>query len=201
MHAEAEAIIGLYSRHATAWDEARGDHLREGAWLDRFLALLSPGGTILDLGCGSGRPIARYCIEKGHPVTGIDASPQLIALARERFPDQDWRVADMRTLELGRRFEGILAWHSLFHLTPEDQEAMFPILRAHAASGAALMFTSGWNRGVAMGRFQGEPLYHASLDPDEYYRLLAGHGFKALAHEVMGAADAGAGAIWLARQA
>jgi 2-polyprenyl-3-methyl-5-hydroxy-6-metoxy-1,4-benzoquinol methylase len=200
MDGEAERIIGLYRRHARAWDEARGDRLREGAWLDRFLAMLPPGGRVLDLGCGSGRPMARACLERGHAVTGIDTSEELIELCRERFPGGDWRVGDMRTLDLGERFDGIMAWHSLFHLTPADQEAMFAVIEAHAAPGAALMFTSGLNRGVAMGRFQGEPLYHASLDPDEYHALLRAHGFRYTAHEV-GQAEAGAAAVWLARRA
>jgi hypothetical protein len=39
----------------------------------------------------------------------------MIALARERLPEQEWIVADMRRLALDRRFEGILAWHSYFH--------------------------------------------------------------------------------------
>ena len=198
MHTEADDIIDLYRRHAVAWDEARGDRLREGGWLDRFLELLPPGGTVLDLGCGSGRPMARYCIEKGFPVLGVDSSPELIALCRQRFPDQAWEVGDMRSLDLGRRFDGILAWHSLFHLAPEDQEAMFPLFARHARPGAALMFTSGWNRGVAIGAFQGERLYHASLDPDEYHALLKANGFRSLAHRV-GEQEAGAGAVWLAQ--
>ncbi len=199
MHAADDDIIELYRRHAQAWDEARGDQLREGRWLDRFLALLPPGGRVLDLGCGSGRPMARYCLERGYAVTGVDAAPELIALCRERLPDGAWEVADMRRLALGRRFDGLLAWHSLFHLTPEHQAAMFDVFEAHTAPGAALMFTSGLNRGMAMGRFQGEPLYHASLDPDEYHACLAAHGFKCVAHEV-GQAEAGAAAVWLARR-
>jgi len=200
MDRAADDIIGLYRRHARAWDQARGNRLREGTWLQRFLALLPPGGEVLDLGCGSGRPIARHCLDQGRRVFGVDASPELIALCRERFPDQTWEVADMRTLALGRRFDGVLAWHSLFHLRPEDQEAMFAVFAAHAAPGAPLMFTSGWNRGVAMGEFQGERLYHASLDPDEYHALLRTHGFKVLAHEV-DQAEAGAAAVWLAQSA
>ena len=195
----ADEIIGLYRRHAEAWDRARSDRLREGAWLGRFLELIPAGGTVLDLGCGGGRPMASHCIEQGYAVTGVDASPELIALCRQRFPEQTWEVADMRGLDLGRRFDGLLAWHSLFHLRPEDQEAMFPVFARHAAAGAALMFTSGWNRGVAMGQFQGERLYHASLDPDEYHALLKAHGFKALAHKV-DEHEAGAGAVWLARR-
>jgi hypothetical protein len=33
-------------------------------------------------------------------------------MRRERFPDQGWIVADMRTLTLDRRFDGILAWRT-----------------------------------------------------------------------------------------
>lgn len=197
MDAEADNIIGLYRRHARAWDERRGDRLREQAWLDRFLALLPQGGRVLDLGCGSGRPLARYCIERGYSVTGVDASPELIGLCRERFPDQTWVLADMRGLTLGERFDGILAWHSLFHLKPSDQEAMFDVFAEHAAPGAALMFTSGWNRGVSIGQFQGERLYHASLDPDEYHALLARRGFGYRAHEIDMEALGGS-AVWLA---
>jgi hypothetical protein len=48
---------------------------------------------------------------------------------------------------------------------------MFPIFRAHAAPRAALMFTSGPAQGEAIGQLEGEPLYHASLDPTEYKQL------------------------------
>src|SRR3712207_7171924 len=58
------------------------------------------------------------------------------------FPDARWVVADMRTLRLGARFAGILAWDSFFHLRPDDQRAMFRTFRDHAAPGAALLFRS-----------------------------------------------------------
>jgi hypothetical protein len=45
----------------------------------------------------------------------------MIALARDRMPEQEWIVADMRRLALGRRFDGILAWDSYFHLAHEFQ--------------------------------------------------------------------------------
>ena len=117
--------------------------LFERAWLDRFLALLPAGGAMLDLGCGSGEPIARYFIAAGYAVTGVDSSPAMIALCRSRFPGQNWIVGDMRTLALGRRFDGILAWDSYFHLRQDDQRRMFAVFGAHAGPKAALMFTSG----------------------------------------------------------
>jgi SAM-dependent methyltransferase len=178
-----ERIIGLYEDNAAAWDEARGAELKEGVWIDRFLAHVPAGGRVLDLGCGSGRPVAAYLVERGFRVTGVDSSPSLIKLCRERFPDQEWLVGDMRALDLGRRFDGILAWYSFFHLNFNDQRAMFPRFAAHAKPRAPLIFTSGPQHGEAIGEWQGEPLYHASLSPEEYRRLLDKEGYEVLSFE------------------
>lgn len=198
MHPSAKQIAVLYERHARAWDNARSRVLVEKTWLDRFLGAVMPGASILDLGCGAGEPIARYLIASGHPVMGVDSSPSLIGLAAERFPAQTWRVGDMRGLALGMRFGGILAWDSFFHLAMADQRAMFPIFRAHAAPGAALLFTSGPSEGEAIGSFEGEALYHASLNTDAYRALLDANGFEVLAHQIEDP-TCGGHTVWLAR--
>lgn len=170
----------------------------ERDWLDRFLAHVEPGRAVLDLGCGMGEPIARHLIERGFAVAGVDTSPTLIALCRARFPVQDWHVADMRGLALGLRFAGILAWDSFFHLGHDDQRAMFATFAAHAAPGAPLMITTGPAHGIAMGSFEGEPLFHASLSPDEYRTLLDAHGFAVLDQRSEDP-DCGEHTVWLAR--
>jgi SAM-dependent methyltransferase len=195
----SDQVVDLYQRHALAWDAARA-HARpagERGWIARFLALIPPGGQVLDLGCGSGEPIARDLNEAGRRVTGVEAAPALLAMCRARFPGADWILADMRRLDLGLRFDGVIAWHSLFHLSEADQEAMFGVFAAHAGPGAALMFTSGPERGETVGGFQGEPLYHASLDAQGYRALLDRHGFTLVDHAVRDVACGGA-TIWLA---
>lgn len=195
---EADRVIGLYRRHAAAFDRLRGRGLAERAWLDRFLAPLSPGAGVLDLGCGAGEPIAAHLVARGFRVTGVDASPALLDMARDRFPDEEWMERDMRGLALGRRFAGILAWDSFFHLSADDQRGMFPVFRDHAAPGATLLFNGGTTAGVAVGEFEGEPLYHASLDGAEYRALLADAGFTVLAHRIEDP-DCGGRTVWLAR--
>jgi SAM-dependent methyltransferase len=197
MTSESDRIIGLYQRHGRAWATDRGNRLFEAAWLDRFRHLLPEGGTVLDVGCGSGQPVARYLIERHYRVTGVDSSPGMIAMCREHFPDGDWRVADMRTLSLDTVFNGVIAWDSFFHLNHDDQRGMFPIFRKHA--GGALMFTSGPSHGEAIGSLGGEPLYHASLDPAEYRALLEANGFEVVAH-VIEDPTCGGRTIWLARR-
>jgi cyclopropane fatty-acyl-phospholipid synthase-like methyltransferase len=195
---EAEQIAGLYQRHGRAWAADRGNVLLEKAWLERFLALLPVNPHVLDIGCGSGEPIGRYLIDSGCRVTGVDSSPELIGICKEHFPSQEWQLADMRTLRVGNTFNGVLAWDSFFHLCPDQQRRMFPIFREHVAARGALMFTSGTSYGVAMGNYGGEPLYHASLDPDEYRELLDRHGFDVMAH-VVEDPSCGRRTVWLAQ--
>jgi SAM-dependent methyltransferase len=185
-----ERIVGLYEDHAAAFDLERGRSLIEQPWLDRFLALLPPGGTVLDVGCGMAEPIACYLIAQGVQVTGVDSSPSLVAMSRERFPDHEWLMADMRELDLGRRFDGLIAWHSMFHLTPAGQRPMFALFAKHLKPSGVLMFTSGPEHGERIGEWQGEPLYHGSLDPEEYRQLLAANGFTIVDHMLN---DAGCG--------
>ena len=174
----AQKIIQIYQKYGRDWTELRGDYLYEKAWLDRFLALLpSTDANVLDLGCGSGQPIAAYFIENGCQVTGVDRSEVMLEIARESFPEQTWINADMRHFRFDQQFDGILAWDSFFHLTPDDQREMFAQFSAHAKRGAALMFTSGPSHGEAIGEMFGEPLYHASLDAEEYRALLTQYGF------------------------
>jgi SAM-dependent methyltransferase len=192
-------VIAIYNEHGADFDSLRGRSLAEKPWLDRFTSLLPNGASILDIGCGSGEPIAGYFIANGYDVTGIDASLPLVELCRARFPQNLWAVADMRKLALDRRFDGLIAWHSFFHLTVEDQRRMFGIFRQHANDGAALMFTAGPDYGEAIGTFQGRPLYHASLARDEYESLLAAHGFRLLDHTVNDP-ECGGATVYLARR-
>ncbi len=189
----------LYQRHAAQFDAKRGRNLFERGWLDLMLSHLPPAATVLDLGCGMGEPIARYLIETGCRVTGVDAAPALIALCRHRFPEHSWITTDMRGLDLGKRFDAVIAWNSLFHLSADEQRAIFEVFARHCAPAAALMFTSGPEAGESIGELEGEPLYHASLAPDEYRALLAGAGFEVIRH-VAEDADCNGHTVWLARR-
>jgi len=193
----ADGVVDLYRRHAQTWAAARGTTHGERAWVARFASMLDPGASVLDLGCGSGEPIARALADAGHPVTGIDSSPELIDLFRANLPGSDAEVADMRSLNLDDTFGGLVAWDSLFHLVPQEQRLMFGVFRDHAEPAAPLLFTSGPAFGEAIGDFAGDPLYHASLDPDEYRLLLVRNGFDLVAH-VAEDPDCGAHTIWLA---
>jgi SAM-dependent methyltransferase len=182
----------IIDRNQCVWDER--------PWLDKFLSGIPSNGTVLDIGCGAGAPIAHYLSTQGRLVTGIDTSPRLIAHCRSTLNGGEWYVEDMRRLAIAQQFHGLIAWDSFFHLGHDDQRAMFPIFRAHALPGAMLMFTSGPEHGEAYGDYHGEELYHASLAPDEYCRLLDESGF-AVIDRIFNDPDCGGHCVWLARKA
>ena len=170
--------LNVYTRNADAFDRQRAKGLHEWKWLSRFAAHVVAGGTVLDVGCGAGEPIAEYFITEGFDVTGVDFSESMLALARTRFPKQKWLHCDMRELALGSTFDGIIAWNSFFHLTQEDQRDVLDLFVQHLNPGGVLMLTVGPDAGEVIGHVNGEEVFHASLSPSEYTAILNNNGLE-----------------------
>jgi SAM-dependent methyltransferase len=107
--------------------------------LNRFAEGVRDRGLTADLGCGPGH-VARYLREQGAEVLGIDFSPEMVRQARQLHPKIEFRVGDMRSLDLpDGTLAGIVAFYSLIHL--EDREippALCEMLRVLAPGGLAL---------------------------------------------------------------
>jgi len=170
----------IYENQAEVWDALRGRSLFEEAWLQRFSRRLPPGGTVLDLGCGAGEPIARWFLDQGFDVTGADFSTSLLNLARSRFPQQEWIEVDMRVLELARTFDGIIAWDSFFHLSAEDQYPVIGRITRHLKLEGVAMLTVGPEAGEVLGTVGGQQIYHASLAIDEYRAVFRSCGMEVI---------------------
>ena len=172
-----QQTVDIYNRHAAAWDQHRPRVLVERPWLDKFIALLPTAGQILDAGCGAGEPIARYLLERGFSLTGIDASVKMLEIVRSRFAGFSWLQMDMRDLDLGERFDGIVSWDAFFHLNQPDQRRVIPLFADHLTEQGVLLLTIGHEAGEVTGIVEGDEVYHASLDADEYREILQSLGF------------------------
>lgn len=106
-------------------------------------ALLPPGGTVLDLGCGTGRlaePLARL----GHPVTAVDNEPEMLAAL-----DLATGVcADITAVDLGPRFHAVLLMSHFVNTADDDfVAATLRAVRRHLrADGLAVVerHRPGW---------------------------------------------------------
>ncbi|MGI9370303.1 MAG: class I SAM-dependent DNA methyltransferase [Ruegeria sp.] len=178
MNADPNDTHAVYERQATEYDKRRSKALFEARWLARFTAGLKPGDHVLDLGCGTGDPIARWFMAEGFKVTGVDFSEAMLAIARDRWPDRDWRCVDMREFELDRKFDGIIAWNSFFHLTEDEQKACITRMAHHLHTGGMLMLTVGSRASEVSGTVGAEHVYHASLSPASYAVCLEENGLQ-----------------------
>ena len=129
-----ESTLRYYNSHAREYfDETVSADMRKTC--DRFLKYVRLGGTIMDVGAGSGRDL-KYFIERGYDAEGIDASEELCIWASEYagvsvdcVRIQDWRP--------GRRYAGIWASASLLHLEMPEIEAFIRRLPALLEEGGA----------------------------------------------------------------
>ncbi len=107
----------MYELEAAAYDErVQGDAWMRNVLWERYARLFRPGDAVLDVGCGTGID-ARFLVQKGVRVVGIDESSSMIAAAR-RKPEFDRfsELVELRVLEIGEigslpavSFDGIIA--------------------------------------------------------------------------------------------
>ena len=85
---------------------------------ERFLAHIAPGGTILDLGCGSGRDSLEF-MKRGYEVCAMDASAEMVRYCQSFLGDKV-ALADFENYETEMVFDGIWACASLLHVPRKD---------------------------------------------------------------------------------
>ncbi|WP_433266759.1 class I SAM-dependent DNA methyltransferase [Actinosynnema sp. CS-041913] len=132
----------------TAYDTVAADYealLRDdlaGNTMDRVvLAAFAElaEGEVADIGCGPGR-ITAHLAALGLAVFGVDLSPEMVAVARDRHPDLRFEVGSMTGLELpDGGLGGVVAWYSVIHIPPDLQPAVFAEFHRVLAPGGRLL--------------------------------------------------------------
>lgn len=174
-----EVYDGLAATYAGSRDLF--DNSRQLQALDR---LLPRGGCVLDLGCGTGVPVARFFAERGHRVTGVDLSPQMVERARLDVPGASFQVGDVRQFQARPgSLDLVVSFYALFHLSRADQQALFPRVREALAPGGHFYATfaapeyTGSEGFEGTKEFEGVRLPYGQLSPEQYRQALADAGF------------------------
>lgn len=90
---------------------------------DHFFMHIPHGGTILDLGCGSGRDTKSF-LDMGYSVEAIDGSAELCKLASE-YTEISVQCMDFCDLCVEEKYDGIWACASLLHVSLRDLPGIF----------------------------------------------------------------------------
>ncbi len=144
-----EAIVGSAAIQGPLWGVQARDwaRMQEQTALPLFSEVLDAarvhrGSTMLDAGCGAGLP-AWLAAERGATVSGIDASTELVSIARSRLPDADMRVGDLETLPYAdAAFDAVVAINALFYAA-DPPAALREFVRVTRPGGRIVVTTWG----------------------------------------------------------
>ena len=175
-----------YDRLASAYAASRvGKAHPELEWL---LTRLNDGASVLDIGCGAGVPVTRLLAERFR-VTGVDASSEMIRLARANVPDASFIQSDIRSVEFDdSTLDAAVAFFSLFHIPRGDHPRLFSRIWDWLKPGGYLMCTLSLDSeaGYTEDDFFGAKMYWSNYGLSEYEEMLAGIGFTMLRSTIIG---------------
>ena len=100
-------------------------------------AAIPPGSTILELGCGTGR-ITRALVDLGHRVVAVDNSAEMLA-ALDGLPNVEPVEADILDLDLGRRFEVVLAGSHLLDSPAPEGDRFVEVAARHVSDRGGVL--------------------------------------------------------------
>ncbi len=142
---EQKDIISFFDRMAPQWDR---DTVRSDRVIDTILhnANVQSGQDILDVACGTGVLFPDYLKRQVASVTAIDISPEMVKIARSKFPQEKIRVlcGDVETAEFDRKFDSIMVYNAFPHFPNPDN--LLRVLSRHLKSGGTLTVAHGMSR-------------------------------------------------------
>ncbi|MGV2828368.1 class I SAM-dependent DNA methyltransferase [Myxosarcina sp. GI1(2024)] len=134
--------------------------------------------SILDLGCGTGFPIAVGIFDRSSYYMGVDSSGKMVDEFKKNVPGADCALGSMSSLSYpDDKFDLAFSFGSIFHLTPKEQKKLFTAVAKSVRIGGILVFTTGESEGYGTGKVCGEVIEHWSLGKSNYIQVLGNLGY------------------------
>jgi cyclopropane fatty-acyl-phospholipid synthase-like methyltransferase len=174
----------IYDKFAVTYEKSRGLFDMSEVLVSFYGRLEVKKGRILDLGCGAGEPFARFFVDHGWTVTGVDVSEQMLALAAKYVPEMKTICTDMREVEFASdNFEAITAIYSLFHIPNCNHAALFTKFYRWLCPQGKMLFTYATKEYTGSDEFDGykefleQELYYSHKSPEALWADLENTGF------------------------
>ena len=145
-----------------------------------LLEKLSPGASVLELGCGAGVPTTQQLAQRFR-VTGVDISAQQVALARQHVPEADFIQADMTQLDFTpASFDGVAAFYSIIHVPRDEQPELFQKIASWLRPDGLLVATMGAHPMKAEydDDFLGTTMHWSSFDSETNQHIVEQAGLR-----------------------
>ena len=136
-------VIAFFDRLAPGWD---ADMIRNDDIIATILdnAGVAAGMDVLDVACGTGVLFPDYLQRNVGSLTAVDISPEMVKIARSKFPQVTVLCGDVQTVDFGRQFDAIMIYNAFPHF-PEP-EALIATLSNLLKPGGTLTVAHGMSR-------------------------------------------------------
>ncbi|MFD9397024.1 class I SAM-dependent methyltransferase [Streptomyces sp. NPDC060000] len=199
-----EVVRRGYDVLSEHYERAFGSETKYGSWIGELLGRLPETGTVLDIGCGTGVPVARSLVAAGHRVTGVDISQVQIRRARELVPGADFIRADATTLELPQgSFDAVVCLYALIHVPVEEQPALLERIASWIRPGGWFLSTTGhraWTGTDENWLGGGAAMWWSQFDAATSRAWLVQAGFDVAHEEFVPEGDSGGHVLFWARR-
>lgn len=167
-----QEIISFFDRAAPSWDA-------ELIYSDQIINTIldhtgiKAGDRVLDVACGTGVMIPYYLKRNAGSVTAVDISPEMVKIARSKFPEENVEIlcADVEEAVFDGKFDRIMVYNAFPHFP--DPENLIRTLSNLVAPGGTLTVAHGMSRAAIDHRHQGvaSKISHGLMDEKELAAL------------------------------
>jgi len=174
-----------YDRMAEEYHASRTkfDHRKE---LKEFVTLLPKNARVLDVGCGAGVPVAKFLVESGFRVVGIDFSGNMLKLARKNVPKAVFIEKDMDKLDFAvSSFDGLTAFYSIIHVPKEKHSSLFQSFHRILKPEGIMLVCMGPDEWEATGEYLGTTMFWSQYRPEKSLQLVKNAGFQTISDQIL----------------
>jgi ubiquinone/menaquinone biosynthesis C-methylase UbiE len=174
-----------YDGIAEAYQASRSrfDHSKE---MREFADLLPVNAKVLDVGCGAGVPVARFLVDLGFDVVGIDFSENMLRLARKNVPEAEFIKKDMTKLGFpADSFDAVIAFYSIIHVPRDRHSSLFDSFHRILKPGGIMLVCMGPDEWEATDEYLGTPMFWSHYSPEKSLKLVKKPGFQIVSDQIL----------------
>lgn len=173
-----------YDKIAEEYSSTR-DQFKNEKYLQKLNNLLKPNSTILDIGCGAGKPVDEFFVKHGHKIIGIDISRKQIELAKKNLPKANFAVKDMDTLSPNEySVDAVISFYAIFHIPRDRHRQLVTTIYSFLPNGGYILITMGASEWEGKENFHGVEMYWSHYNEEKNKKIIQNSGFEILLNEI-----------------
>lgn len=180
MHPKKVVKAG-YDKIASEYSAIRKSDSEDVRLLRQLVDRLPKNAIVLDAGCGSGYPVARFLDQYFH-LTGIDFSLNQLQLAKQQVPRVELVCADIANMPFREdTFDAVCSYYAIIHIPRNEHErALVGFLNTLRPGGLALLCMGAGDLPIDTSSYHGTPMFWSHFDRDTNLKMIRDTGLHIL---------------------